>query len=95
MHAVEHGGLEQEAADCCGQPQQHLVDQVVHDGAVVAGEGPDEGGDVRAPLHRTRRQLEPGDPALGARFQGGDVVGREAEAHRLREKGGGVGRGEA
>ena len=56
-----------------GLALQDLLDQVVDDVAVVAGEAGDEAGDVVAALHRQRRQLEGGDPALGPALQRGDV----------------------
>ncbi len=63
-----------------GLTLQDLFDQVIHDIAVVSGERPDKLGNVIAPAHRERRQLEPGDPAFGAVLQRGDV----AQAERLR-----------
>ena len=93
--AVEDGGVEQEAADSGGLAPQHLLHQIVHDVAVIPGERPDEAGGVRAPLHRERGELQAGDPALSALLQCGDIALREREAHRLREKRGGFGGGEA
>ena len=52
-----------------GLALQHLLDEVVDDVPVVAGEAGDEAGDVVAALHRQRRQLQRGDPALGAPLQ--------------------------
>ena len=46
-------------------------------------------------LHGNRGQLQAGNPAFGARFQGGDVFRREVEAHHLVEKSGGFGGGKA
>ena len=45
---VEDGGVQQELADLLGLVLQHLVDQVVQDEAVTAGERADEPGDVGA-----------------------------------------------
>ena len=73
--------------DAFGLTLQHLLDQVVDDVAVVAGEAGDEAGDVVAPLHRERRQLQRGDPALGAPLQRGDVACRQVQAHHLVEVG--------
>ena len=67
--------------DPVGLPSQHLLDQVVDDVAVVAGEAGDEAGDVVAALHRQRRQLEGGDPPLGAPLQRGHVRCGELQAH--------------
>ena len=47
---------------------------------------------VRLSLQRQRGQLQAGNPAFGTVFQGGDVVDREVEAHRLIEESGGFGR---
>ena len=71
---LEDRRLQQEAAHVLRLTLQHLLDQVVDDVAVVPGEAGDEGGDVVPALHRQRRQLERGDPPLGAPVQGGDVV---------------------
>ena len=90
---VEDGGLEQEAADTFGLTLQDFFDQIVQHETVSAGEGPDEPGGVLSPLHRERGQLQAGDPAFGAGFQGGDVFRREVQAHHLVEKFGGFGRG--
>ena len=76
-----------------GLTLQDLLDQVVDDVAVVPGEAGDEAGDVVAPLHRERRQLERGDPAFGAPLQRGDVLRRQLQPHHLVEvRGGLVGR---
>ena len=40
---------------------------------MAAGEGLDETGGVLMPLHGKCGQLQTGDPALGARFQRGDI----------------------
>ena len=45
--------------------------------------------------HRQRRQLQPGDPALGARLQRGQIGSGERQAHDLIEKGRGFVGGEA
>ena len=92
---VEDRGLQQEVADLLGLALQDLLDQVVDDVAVVAGEAGDEAGDVVAALHRQRRQLQRGDPALGARLQRGDVRAGQVQAHHLVEVGGGLVGGEA
>ena len=46
-------------------------------------------------LHGERGQLQAGNPAFGAGFQGGDVFRREIQAHHPVEKFGGFGGGEA
>ena len=93
IQAVENGGLEQEAADRFGLALQDLFDQIVHDVAVVSGECLDEPGNILVSLHRQRGQLQAGNPAFGAVFQGGDIFRREVEAHHLVEKFGGFGGG--
>ena len=67
-----------------GLAAQHLLDQVVDDVPVVAGEAGDEAGDVGAAPQRQRGQLQRGDPALGARLQRGDVAAVRLEAGRPR-----------
>ena len=68
-----------------GLALQHLLDQVVDDVPVVAGEAGDEAGDVVSPLHRERRQLERGDPPFGAPLQRCDVLRRQRQSHHLVE----------
>ena len=92
---VENGGLEQEAPHTFGLALEYLFDEIVHDVAVVAGESLDEPGNVRAPPHRECRQLQTGNPAFGARLQGGDFLRRELQIHHLVEKAGGFGGGKA
>ena len=71
-----------------GLALQHLLGQVVDDVAVVAGEPRDEAGDVVAALHRQRRQLQRGDPALGAVLQRLDVARAvSVQAHHAVEVG--------
>src|SRR4029079_1285743 len=48
---VQDRRLKQEAPDGVRLMLQYLLDQVVHDVAVVAGEGGNEAGDVVSPLH--------------------------------------------
>ncbi len=82
---VEDGGTQQERLDLLGRPGQHLLDQVVDDVSGVAREAGDELGDVHAPLHRQRRQLEGGDPPLGATLQRRHVRSGELQAHHAVE----------
>ena len=76
---------------------QDFFDQVIQDVAVAAGEGGDKARNVAAAPHgrrhlrrvrskRNRRQLQPGDPAFGANFERGEVVGRQSQPHHLIEK---------
>ena len=71
---VEHGGVEEEGAHVVGLAAQHLLDEVVEDEPVAAGEVLDEGGRVVDAAQRQAGELEPGDPALGAGLEGGDLV---------------------
>ena len=75
---AQDGGLQQEGLDTIGLTRQHLLGQVVDDVAVIAREAGDEAGHVVSPLHRQRRQLERGDPALGASLQRGHVLAPSA-----------------
>ena len=78
-------GLQQEGLDTFGLTLQHLLAQVVDDVTIIAREAGDEAGDVVSPLHRQRRQLERGDPALGTSLQRGHVPRRQLQAHHLVE----------
>ena len=92
---VEHRGLQQEAANRVGLVPQHLLDQVVDDVAVVAGEAGDEAAGVLASVERQRRQLERRDPPLGPLLEGGDVRRGQIQTGRRGEVRGGFGGGEA
>ena len=95
IQPLEDRGLEQEIPHALGLAPQDLLDQVVHDVPVVAGEGRDEVGDIRSAPHRECGQLQPRDPAFGPCLQGRRVFGREVEPHHLVEKRGRLIRGEA
>jgi len=82
---VQDGGGEQEVADLVGLVVEDLLDEVVHDVAVVAGEPRDERRRVLAAPQRDGRQLQRGDPALGAGSQGGDVGRVQVEPGRVTE----------
>ena len=82
---AQDGGLQQEGVDTFGLTRQHLLGQVVDDVTIIAREAGDEAGDVVSALHRQRRQLERGDPALGAPLQRGHVPRRQPQAHHLVE----------
>src|SRR6266540_4762666 len=68
---VEDGGLEQECLDVLRLPHEHLFGQVVDDEAMTTRERRDKAGVVGAIAHREGRELQPGDPALGARLERG------------------------
>ena len=57
-----------------GLAAQDLLDEVVDDVAVVAGEGRDERGRVGSALQRQRGELERRDPALGPPLERRDVA---------------------
>ncbi len=82
LEAVEDRRLQHEPPHGFGLALQHFARQVVDDEAIVAGKAGNEVRDVFPSLHRQRRELQRGDPALGARFQRRDVVRRQLEAHR-------------
>jgi len=82
---AQDAGLQQEGLDTFGLTLQHLLAQVVHDVTIIACEAGNEAGHVVSPLHRQRRQLERGDPALGASLQRGHVPRRQLQAHHLVE----------
>ena len=95
---VKDGGAQQEGLDFRRLAAQHLLHQVIQDEVVAAGERVNKAGGIDAAgeaLQRQGGQLQTGDPTFGAGFQGGDLGGRKFQAHRLVEKAGGFGRGEA
>ena len=57
-----------------GLTLQDLFDQIVNDVTVIARESCYKPGGVLPPLHRERRELEPGDSALGSRLQSCHVL---------------------
>ncbi len=93
--AVENRGLEQKRAHAFRLPLQNFFNQIVHDVPVVAGKSSDEVGNVLAPAHGKRRQLQSCNPAFGARLQDGYLLQREIQVHDLIEKASGFGGGEA
>ena len=94
-HALQHRRLKQEVPDLGRLASQDLLSKVVHDVTVVAGETGDEPADVGTTLQRQPRQLQGGDPALGALVEQRDVVIVEPQLHRAVEVGRGLLRGEA
>ena len=87
---VQDGGLDQERLDLVGLTLQDLLGQVVDDIAIVSREPGDEACHVLALLHGERRELERGDPALGALLECGNVVCQQVQVHRAVEVGGGL-----
>ncbi len=94
-HPVEDRGLEQEVTHLRRLTVEHLFGQVVHDVAVVAGEGGDERRGVCAPPQGQRRELQGGDPALGAGLQRRDVARSDREGGDVVEVRRGLGQREA
>ena len=91
--AVEDRCAQQERLDAFGLLPEDFFHQIVQHEMVAAGERSDEAGGVLLSLQGKRSQLQAGNPAFGAAFQGGDVFCREGEAHHLVEKSGGFGGG--
>lgn len=87
---LEDGGVEQEAADGVGLPGQDLVDEVVDDETVVPGEPVDEPGGAGTVPQGQRRELERGDPALGAALERRHRVGRQPQVVEAVEIGSGL-----
>ena len=83
---VEDRGVEQERPDVLGLAVEHLVDEVVEDEAVAAGERLDEPVRVTRARRGEGRELQPGRPALGPLLERGDVARLEAEAHHVVEE---------
>ena len=88
--ACEHGAAQEQLAQLGRLPAVDLVEQIVEDIAVAAGEGLDEAGGVGVPLEREPGQLEAGEPALGAPGEGLHRRGVEGQAHALAQKGRGL-----
>src|SRR5215831_10777562 len=65
---------------------QDILDEIVDDEAVAAGEGGDEGIDIGPSAHGQRRQLESGEPALGAYLEPGGLTRRHMDIHHVLEK---------
>ena len=86
--------MQQELADRCALLVQHLVDEVVQDQAVAAGEPANEPRDVCVAAQRQGDQLQSRDPSFGAGLQRVHVERGEAETHHLVEKATGLARGE-
>ena len=93
-HARQDRRLEQEASDALGLTPQNLLDQVVDDVPVIAGEARDEARDIVPSLHGQARKLDRRDPAFGPRLQGRRVRCGQGEAHDIRKVGGGLAVGE-
>ena len=74
---------------------QNLFQQVIQHETMAAGEGGHKLRGVPLSLHRQRRQLQPSNPALGARFQRGNVFRGQVQAHDRVEKFNRFGGGEA
>ena len=85
-HAVQNRSPQQEGLNAFGLALKDLFDQIIQDVVLAAGEGRQEAGNIFTPPHGERRQLQPGDPPLGAALQSGDVFGRQAQAHHLVEE---------
>ena len=83
--AVEDARVEQKGADVRRKPVQHLVDQVVDDEPVVAGELRHGRAGIVPALQRQCRQLERRCPTFGAVGESGDVGVAEGEIHRVGE----------
>ena len=66
---VENRRLQQEAANRIRLMRQHLLDQIVDEVPVVAGEPGDEAARVLAALQGERGELQRGDPPLGPLLQ--------------------------
>ena len=92
---VEDGGPQQEPAHVVGLSLQHLLDEVVDDEAIVAGETRDEARDIVSALHREGGQLERGDPPFRPLLQRGDLAGVQVQARRLVQVDRGLVTGEA
>ncbi len=71
---VQDGSPQQEATNLFGLTLKDLFGEVIDDVTVVSGKIGNEAGDVVSTLHRKCRELERGDPSLGARLQRSDIA---------------------
>src|SRR5260221_255482 len=71
--AVEDGRAQQERLDAFGLLPQDFFHQIVQHEMVTAGERLDEAGGVLLSLQGNGSQVQAGNPAFGAGFQGGNV----------------------
>lgn len=85
---VEVRRVQQEGAHVLGLTVEHLLDEVVEDKPVAAGERVDKlaGPAASVALSGEGGELQACRPALGATLERGDVRGLEVEAHRLVEE---------
>src|SRR5262249_8192645 len=79
---VQDRGVEQEVVDLWRLLGQDLLDEVVDDVTVVAGEPRNERSGVRPVPKGQSGQLERGDPPLGALAEHADVAGGQRESGR-------------
>jgi len=93
--AVQDRALQQERPDIVALAVQDLVDEVVDDEAVVAGELGDERRRVVPALQGQGGKLQGGDPPFGPGFEGVHVRCGEIQCHRVVQVGRRLLRGEA
>jgi hypothetical protein len=74
-HPVQHGRVEQELAQVVGLVPEDLLDEVVEDEPVAAGESVDELGGTVVSAHRQPSQLKARCLAFSARVQRRDLLG--------------------
>ena len=80
---VEDGGPKEQATDVRGLAGEHLGEQVVGHGPLIARELGDEAARIRMTRQRERGQTEPGCPALGPAMELRQAVVVEPDARRL------------
>jgi hypothetical protein len=85
-HPIKNRRPQQECLDVAGLPRQHFFGQIVENQAVAAGKRTDEAGAIAAIPHCEGRQMQPGDPPLGACLERGDLGGRKRQSHHFSEK---------
>ena len=82
---VEDGGPKEQATDVRGLAGEHLGEQVVGHGPLIARELGDEAARIRMTRQRERGQTEPGCPALGPAMELRQAVVVEPDARRLQK----------
>ena len=84
---LQNGCLQQEVLDIIWLLLKHLLKQVIQNIALATGERPDKMIGFLVGLQRHGDHLQCGCPALRARFDRGDMIGRERDSQHLIEQG--------
>ena len=84
--ALQETGMQEKLLHRGALPREHLFTQVVEHIAMTAGEGSQKRGDIGSALQRERSQLQVGNPALRAAFEGGNGRSPQVQPHHGLQK---------